>query len=89
LAAGREAAVNAAKWSGAATISLFVEVEPDSVSLFVHDRGVGFDPGAVPDGRRGITDSIRERMTRHGGTAVIRSAPGKGTEVELVMARHQ
>jgi signal transduction histidine kinase len=87
LAAGREAAVNAAKWSGATTISLFVEVEPNSVSLFVHDRGCGFDPDTVPDDRRGITDSIRERMTRHGGTAVIRSTPGKGTEVELVMAR--
>jgi signal transduction histidine kinase len=87
LAAGREAAVNAAKWSGAATISVFVEVEPESVSLFVHDRGKGFDVDAVPDDRRGITESIRERMSRHGGTATIRSAPGQGTEVELVMAR--
>ena len=87
LAAGREAAVNTAKWSGATTISLFVEVEPDSVSLFVHDRGSGFDADAVPDDRRGITDSIRGRMARHGGTAAIRSSPGTGTEVELVMAR--
>jgi signal transduction histidine kinase/phage shock protein PspC (stress-responsive transcriptional regulator) len=87
LAAGREAAVNAAKWSGAATISLFVEVEPESVSLFVHDRGRGFDIDAVPEDRRGITESIKERMSRHGGTATIRSAPGQGTEVELVMAR--
>jgi signal transduction histidine kinase len=87
LAAGREAAVNAAKWSGATTISVFVEVEPESVSLFVHDRGKGFDVDAVPDDRRGITESIRERMSRHGGTATIRSAPGQGTEVELVMAR--
>jgi signal transduction histidine kinase len=87
LAAGRKAAVNAAKWSGATTISLFVEVEPDSVSLFVHDRGSGFDADAVPDDRRGITDSIRGRMARHGGTAAIRSSPRTGTEVELVMAR--
>jgi signal transduction histidine kinase len=88
LAAGREAAANAAKWSGATTISVFVEVEPDSVSFFVHDRGSGFDVGAVPEDRRGITDSIQERMGRHGGTAVIRSSPGTGTEVELVMSRH-
>ena len=26
-------------------------------------------------------------MTRHGGTAVIRSAPGEGAEVELSMPR--
>ena len=39
LAAGREAAVNAAKWSGATTVSVYVEVEPTRVSMFVRDRG--------------------------------------------------
>jgi signal transduction histidine kinase len=87
LAAGREAAVNAAAWSGAPTVSLFVEVEPTRVSLFVRDRGKGFDPADVSGDRRGISDSIRARMTRHGGTADIRSILGEGTEVELVMPR--
>jgi len=87
LAAGREAAVNAAAWSAAPTVSVFVEVEPTRVSLFVRDRGKGFEPGAVGEDRRGISDSIRARMARHGGTADIRSAPGEGTEVELVMPR--
>jgi signal transduction histidine kinase len=87
LAAGREATVNAAKWSGASSVSLFVEVEPTQVSVFVRDRGAGFDPDAVATDRQGIAESIRARMTRHGGTAVIRSAPGQGTEVELVMPR--
>jgi signal transduction histidine kinase len=68
-------------------VSLFVEVEPARVSLFVRDRGKGFDPGAVGEDRRGISDSIRARLVRHGGTADIRSVPGEGTEVELVMAR--
>jgi signal transduction histidine kinase/phage shock protein PspC (stress-responsive transcriptional regulator) len=85
LAAGREATVNAAVWSGADTVALYAEVEPARVSLFVRDRGKGFDPGAVTEDRRGISDSIRARMTRHGGTADIRSTPGEGTEVELVM----
>lgn len=87
LAAGREATVNAAKWSGAATVSLFVEVEPESVSMFVRDRGSGFDPAAVAPDRRGVAESIRGRMARHGGEATIRSAPGRGTEVELCMPR--
>jgi signal transduction histidine kinase len=87
LGAGREATVNAAKWSGAASVSLFVEVEPAQVSIFVRDRGQGFDPDAVGGDRQGIAESIRARMTRHGGTALIRSAPGQGTEVELVMPR--
>jgi signal transduction histidine kinase len=89
LAAGREAAVNAAAWSGAATVSLFVEVEPTRVSLFVRDRGRGFDPAVVSEDRRGISDSIRARMARHGGTAEIRSVPAEGTEVELVMPRSE
>jgi signal transduction histidine kinase len=87
LAAGREATVNAAKWSGAPTVSVFTEVEPASVSLFVRDRGNGFDPSAVAPDRRGVSESVRGRMARHGGTATIRSAPGQGTEVELRMPR--
>jgi signal transduction histidine kinase len=87
LGAGREATVNAAKWSGAESVSLFVEVEPARVSIFVRDRGRGFDPDAVGSDRQGIAESIRARMDRHGGRAIIRSAPGQGTEVELVMPR--
>jgi signal transduction histidine kinase len=89
LAAGREAAVNAAKWSGTGQISVYLEVEPTCVSLFVRDLGRGFDPETVPDDRRGIALSIRERMARHGGRAVVRSAPGDGTEVELVLPRER
>jgi hypothetical protein len=37
----------------------------------------------VPAGRRGLTESIEARMQRHKGSATIRSARGKGTEVEL------
>ncbi|HEY2202344.1 MAG TPA: hypothetical protein VGH56_10665, partial [Solirubrobacteraceae bacterium] len=87
LAAAREATVNAAKWSGADTVSLFAEVEPDSVSLFVRDRGRGFDPAAVPADRKGLAESVRARLGRRGGSATIRSAPGEGTEVALVMPR--
>jgi signal transduction histidine kinase len=85
LAAAREATVNAAKWSGADVISIFAEVEPAEVSVFVRDRGKGFDPAGVPADRKGVTESIRARMARHGGNASIRSAPGEGTEVSLSM----
>ena len=88
LAAGREATVNAAKWSGASSVSIFVEAEPKRVSMFVRDRGAGFDSEAIAGDRKGIAESIRGRMQRHGGTAVIRSVPGEGTEVELSLPRH-
>lgn len=87
LAAGREAAVNAAKWSGAPVVSVFVEVEPGAVSMFVRDRGAGFELAEVSGDRRGISESINGRMTRHGGKAAIRSSPGQGTEVALSMPR--
>jgi signal transduction histidine kinase/phage shock protein PspC (stress-responsive transcriptional regulator) len=87
LAAAREATVNAAKWSGAEVVSLFAEVEPEAVSLFVRDRGRGFDPAAVPGDRKGLAESVHARMSRRGGTATVRSAPGQGTEVSLTMPR--
>jgi signal transduction histidine kinase/phage shock protein PspC (stress-responsive transcriptional regulator) len=86
LDAAREATVNAAKWSGAPQVSLYAEVEPDAVMLFVRDRGQGFDPENVPGDRQGIAQSIRARMARYGGAVVIRSSPGNGAEVELSMA---
>jgi signal transduction histidine kinase len=85
LGAAREATVNAAKWSGAPMVSLFAEVEPDRASVYVRDRGRGFDPGSVGEDRRGIAESIRGRVSRHGGRVAIRTSPGEGTEVELSM----
>jgi signal transduction histidine kinase/phage shock protein PspC (stress-responsive transcriptional regulator) len=86
-AATREALVNAAKHSGAPAADLYTEVTPDRVSVYVRDRGKGFDPAEVPDDRRGLRDSVTGRLTRLGGTAVVRSASGEGTEVELVLPR--
>lgn len=87
LAAGREATINAAKWSRAASISVFIEVEADLVSMFVRDLGTGFELQTVPPDRHGISRSIIERMQRAGGHAVVRSALGEGTEVALTLPR--
>ena len=87
LMAAREATVNAAKWSGAAVISVYAEVEPDKVNVAVRDRGKGFDPAAVPGDRKGVAESIHGRMSRHGGEATVQSAPGEGTKVTLTMPR--
>jgi len=87
LDAAKEATVNAAKWSGAAQVSLYAEVEADAVKVFVRDRGQGFDPDSVPGDRQGIAQSIHARMARYGGSVVIRTSPGNGAEVELSMPR--
>lgn len=82
-----EALVNAAKHSGALKISVFHEVTPEAVEVFVTDQGKGFDPNAVAPDRHGVSDSIVGRMQRHGGEATIMSEPGEGTEVALTMRR--
>jgi len=83
--AAREAMANAARHSGVDEVSVFVDAGADGVSVYVRDRGAGFDPAAVADDRRGLADSIRGRMERVGGRATIVSAPGEGTEVELAL----
>ena len=85
LATG-EAVTNAAKHSGAARIDVYAEVEDGSIEVFVRDRGKGFDPDQVPEGRMGVRESIRARMERYGGSATIRSEPGEGTNVKLEMS---
>ena len=86
VAATNEATLNAASHSGAAEVSVYVEVEADAVTAFVRDHGAGFDPDAVPADRRGIADSIVGRMQRHGGTAEIASGRD-GTEIRLRLPR--
>ncbi|MGB3440271.1 MAG: PspC domain-containing protein [Actinophytocola sp.] len=85
--AAREATVNAAKHAGVGEVSVYAEVEPDSVDIFVRDRGKGFDPDTIPADRHGLADSIRGRMERNGGELRLRTGPGEGTEVQLRMPR--
>jgi signal transduction histidine kinase/phage shock protein PspC (stress-responsive transcriptional regulator) len=85
--AAREAMSNAARHSGAGVVDVYAEVTPGGAEVFVRDRGEGFDPAAVAEDRQGIRSSIVGRMERHGGRATIRTAPGEGTEVRLVLPR--
>ncbi len=89
VGAAREAMVNAARWSGATTVSVYVEVAEAEVRVFVRDWGRGFDLSAVADDRHGLRESITGRMARHGGQAVVRTSTdaGEGTEIQLRMPR--
>jgi signal transduction histidine kinase len=89
VAAIREAVVNAARHAGIDRVDVFVEADDAELTGFVRDTGRGFDPEAVGDDRRGISESIVGRIQRLGGTAVLTSAPGTGTEVELRVPRRR
>lgn len=86
IAAGTEAMVNAAKHSGADRVSLFFEVEDDSLEVYVTDQGKGFDLASIPADRKGISESIRSRMEKIGGEVDIESESGEGSEVMLRLA---
>jgi signal transduction histidine kinase/phage shock protein PspC (stress-responsive transcriptional regulator) len=88
LAATREAIVNAARHSRAPLCDVYAECEPDAIRIWVRDRGVGFDYGAVARDRRGLTESVVARMERAGGSAAVRSSPGNGTEISLLLPRN-
>jgi len=85
LQACGEAMTNAARHSGADRMSVYVEVEKDAVTAYVRDTGRGFAAANVGGDRRGISESIRGRMERAGGSAEVTSEPGGGTEVKLVL----
>jgi signal transduction histidine kinase/phage shock protein PspC (stress-responsive transcriptional regulator) len=87
VAATREAATNAAKHAGTPVVDIYAEVSPQRVEVFVRDRGQGFEVESIPAGRHGVRKSIQDRMSRHGGTAEIRSTPETGTEVRLTLPR--
>jgi phage shock protein PspC (stress-responsive transcriptional regulator)/anti-sigma regulatory factor (Ser/Thr protein kinase) len=87
VAAAREAITNAAKHAGVEEISVLARVTDGEASVFVRDRGRGFERAAVAPDRRGLRESVEARMARHGGRATIESAPGQGTEIELTLPR--
>jgi signal transduction histidine kinase len=89
VAAAREAMTNAAKFGGGSPVDVYAESADSRTHVFVRDRGPGFDSGAVPPDRRGVRESIVGRMERHGGRARITSAPGSGTEVEIVLEERE
>jgi signal transduction histidine kinase/phage shock protein PspC (stress-responsive transcriptional regulator) len=78
-----EALTNAAKHSGTAKVSVFVERDADRIEVFVTDQGSGFDRDTVPDDRHGVESSIIGRMHRVGGGAEVTTTIGEGTEVHL------
>jgi len=85
VSAATEAMMNAAKHSGATKISVYAEMTTSSIDVYISDQGDGFNRDNVDDDRRGIRESIEARMQRHGGTAIIESVTGEGTEVHLTM----
>jgi len=81
----QEALANVARHSGARAAEVALAWDEDSVTLDIVDDGRGFTPGAAATGF-GL-ESMRTRLAQVGGEVIIRSAPGRGTQVSGVCPR--
>lgn len=82
-----EAIANVVKHAAARTVRVVLAYEPTRIRLAVTDDGRGFvvDPALrAYDGHLGLL-GMHERASRAHGTLTVRSSPGHGTEVVLLV----
>ena len=86
----RESLSNVARHAGVSEAKVLLAWQGDTLVLRVSDYGVGFDPEAVcgrtpkSGGGQGLIN-IRRRAERAGGICRIKSAPGAGTELSVLI----
>jgi signal transduction histidine kinase len=82
----REGIRNAVRHSRASMVAVKVNINKNWARSTIEDNGRGFEPrkeAAQPNGA-GLA-SIRERTSLLGGTLNLRSEPGKGTKIEILL----
>jgi len=85
----RELAMNTVKHAEASKMTISIKTYGDRLYVSTTDDGSGFDPKSLEklEGNRrsfGLF-SLRERIISLGGRLVIRSTPGEGTSVKLMV----
>jgi signal transduction histidine kinase len=85
---GQEALNNALKHAAAASVQVHLWAHDAQIEMRIVDDGQGFDPQAVRErGGMGLI-TMQERAEQAGGVLNIRSAPGKGTTIQVVVPVH-
>ncbi|GAB3802015.1 hypothetical protein GCM10028819_30460 [Spirosoma humi] len=80
---GKEAINNLVKYSEATHATMRFEYQKDQLKVVIEDNGQGFDTGQ-PSSRTG-QQSMQERAKAMGGTLAVKSTPGQGTLLQLVV----
>lgn len=85
----RELLINVAKHAGTDRATVTLKVDPEQhLRIEVQDHGRGFDPIAMEarseNGHFGLF-SVRERMQAMGGSLDVKSRPGEGTTITMVL----
>ncbi len=81
----QEALANVARHSGVRSAVVLLRYEDDHVALEVRDGGRGFDLSAARNPRSIGLHSMAERAEALGGNLALRSAPGAGTTIAVVI----
>jgi signal transduction histidine kinase len=87
LRIAREAVNNAVKYSSAKCVRIHLSHSPGTIHLKVEDDGAGFDVSGKSNesGHFGL-QGMKERVRKLGAALEIRSKPGEGTCIEVVLA---
>jgi signal transduction histidine kinase len=87
----QESLNNVVKHAGTCNVAISLDLQPEGLRLHVADDGYGFDPSSesyLSSRHLGLT-SMRERAAELGGTLELRSQPGRGTDVIVVVPRNR
>ncbi|MET0776600.1 MAG: sensor histidine kinase [Pseudomonas mandelii] len=81
----QEAVTNILRHAEANNLLIRLQRMPKGLALLISDDGLGFAPAADPgrEGQRGMAGMV-ERIDQLGGTLVVTSEPGKGTQIEAL-----
>jgi signal transduction histidine kinase len=89
VAAVRAGLDNVERHAPGAKAYVLLEHDDDRIVVSLRDDGPGIPPGRLEEaeaaGRMGVSRSIVGRLADLGGSATLTTAPGKGTEWELVV----
>lgn len=85
LRIGQEALTNAIRHANADEIRVELVYEHDQFLLRVKDNGQGFGVGSIPSSEGFGLLGMSERAERIGAQLTIRSQPGQGTEIVVVV----
>jgi signal transduction histidine kinase len=83
----REALANAFRHSGARVIEAVLEYSRNRFRMLIRDNGCGMDADVIRSGREGHWGLVgmNERSERISARLGVLSAPGAGTEIDLVI----
>ena len=83
--AAQEGLTNVRKHAAAGAVRVALDLGETAARLRVADDGCGFTPAAT-DGGFGL-QGMRERLALVGGSVTVASAPGRGTELTVLIPR--